>query len=147
MKRQFLLTGLTILFVVGIIDNARLSVNYKIIVHASNPVTEISREYLSKIFLKKIKKWENGSEVHPVDLISESPIRSRFSEEIHQRPTSKVKKYWQIQLFSGKEVPPPQFEFEKDVINYVNSDPASIGYLSAGTSIIRNQIKIISIKE
>ncbi len=145
-KRSFLLVSITIL-IVFMISDAQLSSNYKIIVHSSNPVSKITRDDLSKIFLKKIKIWEDGNEIHPVDLVYDSPVRKGFSNEIHHRPVSKIKAYWQMQIFSGKDVPPPQLDYEDDVMSFVKSDPGAIGYLSSGTSLNQGHIKIISITE
>ena len=145
MKKNSLLLGSIAILIVFMIGDAQLSSNYKIIVHSSNPVSKISRDDLSKIFLKKIKIWENGKEIHPVDLVYNSPVRKGFSNEIHQRPVSKVKAYWQMQIFSGKNIPPPQLDLEEDVMSFVKSDPGAIGYLSSGTSLNQSQIKIISI--
>lgn len=145
-KYSFLLVSIVIL-IVFMISDAQLSNNYKIIVNSSNSVSKISREDLSKIFLKKITSWKNGDEIHPVDLVYDSPVRKSFSNEIHQRPVSKVKAYWQLQIFSGKGVPPPQLDFEEDVMSFVRSDPDAIGYLSSGTTIKQSHIKIVSITE
>ena len=145
-KYSFLLVSIVIL-IVFMISDAQLSNNYKIIVNSSNSVSKISREDLSKIFLKKITSWKNGDEIHPVDLVYDSPVRKQFSNEVHQRPVSKVKAYWRMQIFSGKSIPPPQLDFEEDVMSFVKSDPGAIGYLSSGTSINQSRIKIVSITE
>jgi ABC-type phosphate transport system substrate-binding protein len=149
MKRYRILIGLgfgLILFM-NLVSESKPILQYKIIINTSNPISEISREKLSKIFLKKIKRWEDGKEIHPVDLIHESPIRRRFSKEVHERSVSKVKAYWQLQLFSGRDIPPPQLDYEKDVMVYVNADPGAIGYLSGKTPIKGHSVKVIHVTE
>ncbi len=118
---------------------------YIIVVNNSNEVTTISRKDLSKLFLKKKTRWNSGKEVLPVDLLETSRIRDRFSQDIHRRPLAKVKAYWQNQVFSGKRFPPPQFEYERDVLSFVASDSGAIGYISTTTPVDGFDVHIVSI--
>jgi len=118
---------------------------YIIVVNNSNHVTTISRKDLSKLFLKKKTRWKTGKDVLPVDLLETSHIRNRFSQDIHKRPLTKVKAYWQNQVFSGKRYPPPQLEYERDVLSFVASDSGAIGYISTNTPVDGFGVHIVSI--
>ena len=126
---------------------AKDKATYKVIVNAANPVSTISRQKLSKFFLKKLTKWDNGKEVHPIDLVDNSPVRKLFTKEIHKKGIWNIKAYWQNQIFSGRKVPPPEIMNEKDVLILVEKDTLAIGYVSASLPIDSSKVKILTIKE
>jgi hypothetical protein len=66
-----------------------------------------------------------------VDLADDSKVRDAFSLDIHGRPASKIVSYWQRQIFSGREIPPPRLANDADVVAYVASHRGAIGYVSA----------------
>ena len=128
-----------------------LSANEKypfvIIVHKDNPINEISRKELSKYFLKKITKWNNGERINPVDLYADDPLRNSFSRLVHNRDTHSIKAYWQKMIFSGRAIPPPERIKESEIIEFVQNDIGAIGYISNTTSIQDYQVKKIRIKD
>jgi ABC-type phosphate transport system substrate-binding protein len=119
-------------------------VRIKVIVHRSNPVTELTREEVSQFFLKKNKVWKTRLSVTPVDLKSDSPIRYTFSLAIHRKVPLIIKTYWQQQIFSGNEIPPAEKETEKEIQEIVGSDPGAIAYVSSDTRLT-SQIKVITV--
>ncbi len=108
---------------------------FKVIVHANNPVTSMSEGDVSNFFLKKQSRWDSGSPVEPIDLWNDSPVREVFSKAVHGRSVSSIKNYWQRQIFSGREVPPPEASSEAEVVAFVRSRPGAIGYVSSGTRL------------
>jgi ABC-type phosphate transport system substrate-binding protein len=116
------------------------AVNYKVIVHYSNPVTSLSREQVSKMLLKKVTEWPRGGEVRPVDLVDNSPVREMFCKEIHGKSVSAIKAFWQQRIFSGRDVPPPEKATDAEVISFVLERPEAIGYVSANTPIGRFKV-------
>lgn len=105
---------------------------YKVIVNSANPMTSISYENVSRIFLKKSSKFPNGLSASPIDLPGNSAIRERFSEDVHGESASAVDAYWQKLIFSGRDIPPAQ-KTEKGVLDFVRSNDGAIGYVSATT--------------
>ena len=105
---------------------------YKIVVNPSISAGSISRDELSRIFLKKTGKFHDGHSASPVDLPSSSGVRDVFSRDVHGKPTSAVEAYWQQQVFSGREVPPPE-KSESGAVDFVRSNSNGIGYVSPGT--------------
>lgn len=103
---------------------------YKLVVHASNPVTSVTKDDLARIFLKKSTKFSNGHKASPVDLPLTSPVRDSFSKGVLGKSAAAVNSYWQQQIFSGKDVPPP-FKNEDAAISFVLSNPDGIAYVSA----------------
>lgn len=116
---------------------------YWVIVHPDNPATALERDEISKIFLKKTTKWKDGATAVPVDLVEKAPARQAFSKDIHHRPASVIKKYWQQKVFSGQAAPPPEVPSEDDVLTLVSADPAAIGYVS-DEAVLRG-VKILDV--
>jgi ABC-type phosphate transport system substrate-binding protein len=105
--------------------------SFHIIVNAANPVSALSRIEVSRLLLKKTTRWENGRVVEPADLAEAAPAREAMSEAVHRRGPAAIKSYWQQQIFSGADVPPPEFSSDSDVVAYVKARAGGIGYVSA----------------
>lgn len=117
---------------------------YKIVVHPEVQISDIGQTSLSNIFLKKDRKFATGVEAAPVDLPASSPVRDAFSKSVHGRATSAVVTYWQQQVFSGKDTPPPSKTSDDAIVAFVKSTPGGIGYVSEGAST--DGVKVIKLK-
>ncbi|RKH13184.1 hypothetical protein D7V97_06345 [Corallococcus sp. CA053C] len=109
------------------------SVTYKVVVHPSNPVTEVSRSRLSQLFFKKSTQWDSGTTAMPVDLNDSSPVRAAFCDEVLKRSLPAVRAFWQQRIFSGRDVPPPELPSETEVLAFVRANPGAVGYVAVGT--------------
>lgn len=136
MKRIWQL-GLVIAALAIFHADGRAEAPFKVIVNRENPIASTTKSELSRLFLKKASSWSDGSRVSPVDLVEHSHLRAAFSSGILGRPVRAVKAYWQQRVFSGADVPPPEFPTESDIVEYVESHAGAIGYVSAETSIGR----------
>ncbi|MFP3940568.1 MAG: hypothetical protein ACLF0P_09705 [Thermoanaerobaculia bacterium] len=110
-------------------------VELRVIAHPDAPVDRIDTGALSKIFLKKTERWEDGSRIFPVDQVESSPVRQAFSREVHGRSVAAIEAYWQQRIFSGREVPPPEKVSDREVVEFVRATPGAIGYVAAGTPL------------
>lgn len=110
-------------------------VGYRVIVHPDNPTTALSAKDVSSYLLKRKSRWEHGVTVNPIDLGPDSEVRKAFSKDVHGRSVSSIKSYWQRQIFSGREVPPPEVTSDAEVIAHVKSNPGAIGYVSASARL------------
>jgi ABC-type phosphate transport system substrate-binding protein len=132
------------LSVLALVPAARLHAQgWVVIVNSQNPISELSKDDVSKLMLKKTDKWKSGADVFPIDFGNES-VKDAFCKAVHGRPASAIKSYWQQQLFAGKEVPPPEMTSEKDVIGFVRSNPNAIGYVSA-TADLGSGVKVVAV--
>ncbi|MGH7522636.1 MAG: substrate-binding domain-containing protein [Gemmatimonadales bacterium] len=119
-------------------------VTYRVVVHTSNSVTRLSRDQVSKIFLRKVTLWDNRQPVLPVDQTAESPVRRAFTKQIHQRTIASVQTWWQQQTFAGVGVAPPERATDTEVLEYIRKYPGAIGYIRGGTPLGTN-IKAIDV--
>ena len=54
------------------------SAGYRVVVNAANPAASVRRSYVSRIFLKKLTRWTDGTLAAPVDLPEADPVREAF---------------------------------------------------------------------
>jgi ABC-type phosphate transport system substrate-binding protein len=106
---------------------------FKLIVNPTNTTASITRDEVSRIFLKK-GAWSNGTPAQPVELPESSPVRKRFSQEVHGKTAAAIVAYWQQQIFSGRSVPPPTKGTDSEVVAFVKSNAGAVGYVSAGAA-------------
>ena len=105
-------------------------VAYRVVVHRTNNVSRLSREQVSRIFLRKITQWDNHQPMLPVDQGSDSPVRRTFTKQIHQKTIAAVA--------------PPERAGDADVLDYIRRYPNAIGYVRAGT-LITSDFKTVDI--
>jgi hypothetical protein len=105
-------------------------VGYRIICHPGNPIEIVDRHFLEDAFLKKTATWPDLGVLRPFDLVADSPVRRRFSEAVLRRPVEAVRSYWQQRIFSGREVPPPEFDSDNAVVRAVLRDRGAVAYVS-----------------
>ena len=108
---------------------------YRVVVHRSNTISRLTRDQVSRMFLRKITQWDNRQPVLPVDQAAESPVRRSFTRQIHQRTIASVQTWWQQQTFAGVAVAPPERASDIDVLEYIRRYPNAIGYVRATTPL------------
>jgi hypothetical protein len=54
-----------------------------------------------------------------------------------------VKAYWQQRIFSGRDVPPPEFATDQEVVAYVLAHEGAVGYVSPGAELRGLQVVAI----
>lgn len=126
-KKYLLVICLFLLAGSGFAQNSKV----KIIVNEDNDITSVTSNQLSRLFLKKATKWDNGVKVSPADLSANSDTRVLFTKSIHGKSISAINAYWQKKIFTGKGVPPVELQNDKEIIDFVRSNPGAIGYVSA----------------
>ena len=107
---------------------------FRLVVNPKNPVTSVERKFLEDAYLKRVSRWSTGELIRPVDLSPDSGTRAQFSQEILRRSVGAVKSYWQQLIFSGRDVPPPEFETDEQVIRFVINHDGAVGYVSGGAA-------------
>ncbi|HSN16206.1 MAG TPA: hypothetical protein VLT61_16355 [Anaeromyxobacteraceae bacterium] len=130
-KRFCTRTGLLLALLLPV---ASAAADYVVVVHASVPVTSLSRSEASRLFLRSSTLWPNGEHVKPVDLSKGSAARLAFTREVRGRSPGAIEQYWTQAVFSGRAIPPPEKRNDAEVLAYVRENPGAIGYVSAGAA-------------
>jgi ABC-type phosphate transport system substrate-binding protein len=119
------------------------SPTFVVIVNRQQTFTQVSRKFLADAFLKKVTRWGDGTAIRPVDLTADAPARRAFSDSVLGRSVAAVKSYWQQVIFSGRNVPPPEFAHDEDIVSYVLKNPGAVGYVSPGTDVRTARVVIV----
>ncbi len=106
-----------------------------LVVHPEKPIKVLTAVEISALMLKEKTLWKHGVTVEPVNLSRKSALRETFSLDVHKRPVKAVVNYWQRQIFSGRQLPPPELESDAEVMAFVSERPGGIGYVSAETRL------------
>lgn len=114
---------------------AAQDVPYRVVVHARNPVTRLTRNQVSQIFLRRVSLWDDRQPVLPVEPPPDAPVRRSFTKQVHRRTVASVQTYWQQETFAGRAVAPPERPSDADVLAYVRRYPTAIGYIHADTPL------------
>jgi ABC-type phosphate transport system substrate-binding protein len=114
---------------------AAQNLGFVVVIHAGNPTATLSRQEISRMFLKQRARWDHGERVRPVDLTETKSVREQFSLAIFRRRTIDIEDHWKSQVFSGRDVPPTEKASEPEVLDYVAANPGAIGYVSPGTAL------------
>jgi ABC-type phosphate transport system substrate-binding protein len=111
--------------------------DFIVVISEANPTRSLSRDALSRIYLKKETRWPDETEAEPVDQTRRSPVRLAFTRAVlgFQQPSA-VESYWQQQAFSGRATPPVVKASDAEVMAYVATRPGAVGYVSAGTTLL-----------
>jgi ABC-type phosphate transport system substrate-binding protein len=119
---------------------------FQVIVNEANNAASVSKSDLAAIFLKKTPRWPQGGAAAPVDQVEASAVRAAFSKEILGKSVPAVASYWQQQIFSGRDVPPPQKSGDASVVDFVKANPGAVGYV-AGGGAVPSGVKVLAVVE
>lgn len=110
----------------------RLSAQYVIVVNPKNPITRLTPIQVSRIYLGKLLAWNINGQIQPVlpvDQRPDSPVREAFSKRVLRKSVSETAAYWRQELYSGRNVPPPE-QTEAEALQTVRADVGAIAYVS-----------------
>ncbi|HXF96628.1 MAG TPA: hypothetical protein VNI61_11075 [Gemmatimonadales bacterium] len=121
------------------------SVPYRVVVHVSNPVSELARDQVSQLFLRRRRAWPDGRPVLPVDLPPTSPVRQSFTRDVHRRSVAAVISYWRQQIYLRRGHPPPEVPSDREVLAFLRANTNAVGYVSAGADL-GTDIKVVIVR-
>lgn len=112
-----------------------------IIVNKANAV-ELSKGKIKRVFLKKIKSFNDGSEIKVANLPDIHPITTQFNGKVLGRTASKLKSYWSKLSFTGSATLPEVVENSAAAIDFVKLNTAAIAYIDA--SKVTDDVKVLA---
>jgi ABC-type phosphate transport system substrate-binding protein len=118
---------------------------FRVVVNSSNSVSSLSRRELSDIFMKRLTRWPDRSEILAVDQPGNSRIRDRFSRAIHGKSVLFVTRYWHRLIFSGRGIPPVEMGSSAAALEFVRANRGAIGYLDEDTPLDAG-VKVVTVR-
>lgn len=108
---------------------------YRVIVNAANPGSQIKRDALAMIYLKGHARWADGKPVAAVDQSARSSVRATFTEQALGQDVRAVQNQWIRSIQVGQGTPPLVKSSDEDVVAFVKSNPNAIGYVSSNAPL------------
>jgi hypothetical protein len=106
------------------------SVAIAVVVGRESFVTEVTRDGLRELYLRRQRLWPNGTLAIPVNLPVGNSAREHFSKLVLGRSSRDLVTYWNGRYFDGIR-PPIVLSSAAAVRAYVAAEPAAVGYLPA----------------
>lgn len=113
-----------------------------VITHPDNPV-KLDDTQLRNIFLGKIKVFDNGMPVFPIDIEPGDASRDIFVSKILHKNEANLNAYWARMLFSSKGRPPEEVEDSAAVMKTVAANKSAIGYVDA--SVVDSSVRVLKV--
>lgn len=101
-----------------------------VIVNPKNPVTALTAEQATSIFLAKTGEFPSGGgQAVPIDQNEGVGLRDEFYQKSSNRDSAQIKAYWSKIVFTGKGQPPKAVANSAEVKKLVAANPNMIGYV------------------
>ena len=126
--------------VVGLAVSCVSLAEVAIVVNKANNAT-INDGDISRLFLGKLKQYNSGTKVEPINQKIGSDVRKEFESKVLKKSASQIKAYWSKRVFSGKGKPPKEVATDKDVLAIISTNTGAIGYVDA--SSVDDSVKVI----
>ncbi|AKJ29790.1 hypothetical protein [Caldimonas brevitalea] len=101
-----------------------------VVVHADNPVRQISAKETVDLFMGRKRSFPDGDHALPFDLPRDSAARAGFYRALTGMDLAQINSYWARLMFSGQTMPPQPMPSEAAMLEVVKRNPGAIGYLS-----------------
>ena len=115
-----------------------------VIVSAKNPVTKMTVDQVTQIFLGQSSTFITGGKAEPLDLADRDAARAEFCNKILGKSPAQVKAHWSKQAFSGKGQPPASMGSAAEMVSKVAENPKYIGYVEK--SAVTGSVKVLTIQ-
>ncbi len=102
-----------------------------LITNVKNPINDISKRELGRIYVKKMHYWENGERCVPIDQAGTSQTRKDFYLLVLNKDLYEMKRYWMQETMTGNGTPPVTLDKSATVKRYVRKIKGSVGYIYA----------------
>jgi len=140
--KQLKVTAATAIVVLGMSAAVAAQDGYRVVVNPSNPVSSLSKNQVSKLFLEKTT-WDDGAPALPVDLLPASPVREGFTKDVLGLTVpAAVDRILETSRVAGGN-PPPAVASDREVLAYVRLKAGAIGYVSLGADL--TGVKVIAV--
>ncbi len=107
----------------------------RVIVRSDNPVKQLPRSEVVRIFMGQVPTWKNGTKVRPIDQSMTSVVRKEFANGVMRQSLLLIDNYWRQQIYAGRAAPPPVRDTDAAVAEFVSANTGAIGYVSVGYSL------------
>jgi ABC-type phosphate transport system substrate-binding protein len=99
------------------------------VVSVKCPVTTLSKEQVTNIFMGKTTLFPDGERALPVDQSEGAASRDEFYSRFAEKSAAQIKAYWSRLIFTGRGQPPKSVLNDSEVKKQLAENPHAIGYI------------------
>jgi len=101
-----------------------------IVVNKNNPLDNISKRDLRRIYLSDMTKWEDGKDILTITLPTSAPERKVFQEKVLGMSTDELAKYLNDEQIKGKNIKASSVQQTgKSARLFVSKVPVAIAFI------------------
>lgn len=100
-----------------------------VVVSDRSPVTTLSKNQITDIFLGKNSRFPDGNQAVPIDQGEGSSVRDQFYATFIGKSAAQVKAHWSKIIFTGRGQPPAEVSNGSEVKKRLAGNPAAVGYI------------------
>lgn len=100
-----------------------------VIISNKNPISKLTPDQVSQIFLGQSKTYYTGATCEPLDQGEGSAVRNDFYQKVTGKNAAQLKAHWSKLTFSGKAQPPQALANSQAVVKMVAENPKFIAYV------------------
>ena len=112
------------------------------VIVSTDRTTQLDREEIAQIFLKKRRFWDDGTPMLPVNQSAGSATRASFDKAVFGTGARRLSAPWNRAYFRGV-LPPATLASDEAVRRFVVSEPRAIGYLRA--DVVDASVRVVLI--
>ncbi|MGS2719398.1 hypothetical protein [Paraglaciecola aestuariivivens] len=102
-----------------------------VIANLENKATNLSRQEIRNLFMGDALTYN----LTAVALPPQHLTRVLFNTKVIGLTESRIQSYWAQMRFSGRKKPPLELANEVSILEYIQANPGTVGYVSAQTPI------------
>jgi len=104
-----------------------------IVVNKSNPLDNISKRDLRRIYLSDMTKWEDGKDILTITLPTSAPERKVFQDKVLGMSTDELAKYLNDEQIKGKNIKASSVQQTgKSAKLFVSKVPVAVAFVDIG---------------
>jgi ABC-type phosphate transport system substrate-binding protein len=112
-----------------------------VIVPVASPVQKMEKSEVAKIFLKKAKKWDDGTKVKSIDV--KSGVRDAFLKSVLSMSSEELDRYWIELQYQGGQGPAIQVDGDAGGVEKVAGTPGGIAAVDAAAAKSNAGVRIV----
>lgn len=116
------------------------------VVSVKCPVTSLTQNQLTDIFLGRTSRFPDGVPVVPIDQMEGSVARNEFYSNIVGKSTAQIKAHWSKMIFTGRGHPPKMVNGDENVIRRIAENPNVIGYVERSLADVDKGVKVLLVQ-
>ncbi|TJY60942.1 phosphate ABC transporter substrate-binding protein [Sinimarinibacterium sp. CAU 1509] len=115
-----------------------------VVVSAQSPLSTLSRDELTDIYLGRLVRLPNRERIVPIDQVERSPEHDAFYTAYLGRSAAQIKAHWSKLIFTGRGQPPRALGSGEAVAEAVAANPNAIGYVDQ--AFVDERLRVLPIE-